>query len=60
MSTAGKLTLGHFVVYNRSNSVAVVKLQGEVRRCCVRMMYIVQECGVCCVRCGWCVVGVGV
>ena len=20
------------------------------------MVYIVQECGVCCVRCGWCVV----
>ena len=34
-------------------------LQGEVRGCCVRMMYIVQECGVCCVMCGWSVVGVG-
>ena len=48
------------MVYNRSNSVAVVNLQGEVRGCCVRMMYIVQECRVCCVRCGWCVVRVGV
>ena len=46
MSTAGKLTPDHFVVYNRSNSVAVVNLQGEVRGCGV--------------RCGWCVVGVGV
>ena len=44
MSTAGKLTPYHFVVHNRNNSVAVVNLQGEVRGCCVRMAYIVQEC----------------
>ena len=40
MSTAGKLTPDPFVVYNRSNTVAVVNLQGEVRGCCVKMMYI--------------------
>ena len=28
--------------------------------CEVWMVYTVQECGVCCVRCGWCVVRVGV